>query len=136
MQLYPLTNTDFCRVLVNNGPYAVPSEGDSELLARHARRQALWDAGPSNMDQADMDWWVAAFPKDWDLYFEEYHNGLWWLRTQELVGKLFTIGGIILYSDKTVVLRGVQCYPVYSECICLKNGFVQNCLHVMVFACC
>jgi hypothetical protein len=123
------------RVLVNNGPYAVPSEGNEEVLARHARRQALWDAGPANMEQSDMDWWVSAFPADWDLYFEEYHNGLWWLRTQELVGKLYTIGGIILYSDKTVVLRGMQCYPVYSKLKCMQHVFIGNNTKLHVLAC-
>jgi hypothetical protein len=87
------------------------------------------------MEQSDMDWWVSAFPADWEMYFEEYHNGLWWLRTQELVGKLFTIGGIILYSDKTVVLRGMQCYPVYSEYHLLQTVLMHNCWQLLVFAC-
>ena len=48
--------------------------------------------------------------------------GMWMHQAQELVGETCTVGGILLYSDKTSILNNQMCYPVYS-----KSHMLQTC---------
>eukprot|EP00961_Rhodomonas_salina_P170095 2292625-Rhodomonas_salina.1 len=41
----------------------------------------------------------------------DMHTGLWMQRAQALVGGKKTAIGIVMYSDKTHALQGMQCYP-------------------------
>ena len=48
----------------------------------------------------------------WDGFADA---GMWMHQAQELVGETCTVGGILLYSDKTSILNNQMCYPVYSK---------------------
>ena len=47
--------------------------------------------------------------------FSYMHTGIWMQQAQIIVGDTKTPIGIVLYSDKTHVLQGMQCYPLYCE---------------------
>ena len=54
----------------------------------------------------------------------DMHTGLWMQRAQAIVGGKKTAIGVVLYSDKTHALQGMQCYPVYSELFCIELGYI------------
>jgi hypothetical protein len=41
--------------------------------------------------------------------------GLWMQMAQAVAGPSKTVIGIVAYSDKTGVLQGLSCYPVYCN---------------------
>ena len=47
--------------------------------------------------------------------FSDMHTGIWIQRAMILVGPKGTPIGLIIYSDKTHALQGVQVYPLYCK---------------------
>ena len=68
-------------------------------------------------DQQGAKAWEGAHPEDFARVFEEFFEGVWWDMVQEKIGKTFTVGGIIFYSDSTNILSHMSAYPIYSKYI-------------------
>lgn len=49
--------------------------------------------------------------------FGDMHTGVWMQKARLVVGDTQTPIGIVLYSDKTHALQGMQVYPLYSKFI-------------------
>ena len=41
--------------------------------------------------------------------------GIWMHQAQEVCGPDCTVGGILIYSDKTTIMNNQMCYPIYSK---------------------
>ena len=54
---------------------------------------------------------------DSERMFGDMHTGVWMQKARLVVGETQTPIGIVLYSDKTHALQGMQVYPLYSEFI-------------------
>jgi hypothetical protein len=110
-------------ILLNHTPPA--GETDNEK-----RRFNIATAGTDSMSKEDFDWWKGTFPEDFERFFDEFNSGMWWQKTQQQLGNLYTVGGLIFYSDETFVHRKMSCYPVYSKYLHICNVlcvFVQFC---------
>ena len=58
--------------------------------------------------------------------FGDMHTGLWMQKAQMEIGNDKTPIGVVLYSDKTHALQGMQCYPLYSKCILILTCIIVN----------
>ena len=62
--------------------------------------------------------------------FSDMHTGVWMQKAHIVAGEDKTPVGIILYSDKTHVLQGMSCYPLYSKLLCVF--FLYSCCILVV----
>ena len=103
MNVYSLVNSS------HRKPVNLALSGDEERDAwvRFAQQDKLTDAGARK--------WREKYPEDWTRVFSEFHSGVLWPMLQETIGVEYTAGMIILYTDKTNVLKHLSCWPIYSK---------------------